>query len=326
MHALVTGGGGFLGRRVVELLVEAGHQVRTFSRKQYPELESLAVEQCAGDIADASAVRDACRGVESVFHTVAIAGVWGPWEMYHRTNTLGTQHVVDACRREGVRRLVFTSSPSVTFAAGPQENVDESAPYPEDWLCAYPHTKALAEQKVLEAHSDTLLTCALRPHLIWGPGDPHLIPRVIDRAKSGRLRRVGDGTNLVDMVYVDNAAWAHLDADQALTAGRAGGMAFFISQGTPVNCWDWINQILELAGVPPVTKSISFPTAWRLGHLLETVYRWLGKRSEPPMTRFVAAQLAHSHYFSIAAAERELGYHARVSTEDGMTRLGEALA
>src|SRR6185295_5247787 len=166
-----------------------------------------------------------------------------------------------------VRRLVFTSSPSVTFAGRDQCGVDESVPYPTKWLCHYAHTKALAEQLVLEASGQHhLLACALRPHLIWGPGDQHLIPRLLDRARKGQLRQVGIGRNLIDAAYVENAAAAHLLAADALQPGSpVCGKAYFITNGEPVNCWQWINEILALAGLAPITRGVPLPVAYAAG-------------------------------------------------------------
>ena len=324
---LVTGGGGFLGRYIVEQLVARGDVVRSFSRSRYDELDVLGVEQIAGDVRDPVAVGKACSGVEVVFHTAALAGIWGPWKTYYEINTLGTRHVIRACREQGVSRLVYSSSPSVTFDGQPQCGVNESVPYPTTWMCHYPHTKALAEQEVLAADAPgQLRTCALRPHLIWGPRDQHIIPRLLDRARSGKLRIVGDGTNLVDTVYVENAAEAHLLADIALRneGSPVGGAVYFISQGEPVNCWDWLNEVLRLFGVPEVRRSISFGTASRLGAALEAVYRACGVVSEPRMTRFLAAQLAKSHYFDISRARRDLGYEPSISIAEGMRRLANS--
>ena len=277
MNALVTGGGGFLGRYLVEQLVARGDRVRVLGRGSYPELDALGVETVRGDVADRQTAVEACRGVDVVFHAAAISGIGGPWDLYYRTNTLGTRHVVEGCLAHGVGRLVYTSSPSVTFDGTDQRGVNESAPYPTQWLAHYPRSKALAEQHVLESSGrQGLLCCALRPHLIWGPRDRHLIPRLLARARSGRLRRVGDGTNLIDMVYVENAAAAHLRAADALVPGSVvAGRAYFISQGEPVNCWQWIDEILALAGLPPVKRAISFSSAWRVGAAMETVYRLL---------------------------------------------------
>jgi nucleoside-diphosphate-sugar epimerase len=264
--------------------------------------------------------------MDVVFHVAAVAGLGGPWAKYFETNTLGTDNVISGCLKHSVARLVYTGSPSVTFDGSPQCGVDESAPYPDKWLAHYPHTKALAEQLVLRANGTQLATCSLRPHLIWGPRDRHLIPKLLDRARRGRLVRVGDGANLIDTVYVENAAEAHLLAADVLKPGSpAAGRAYFISQGEPVSCWEWINELLQLAGLPPVSKSVSFSAAWRLGWLCERIWTLLRKQSDPPMTRFLAAQLAHSHYFDISAARRDLGYTPRVSMQEGMRRLGAAV-
>jgi nucleoside-diphosphate-sugar epimerase len=322
MKALVTGANGFLGQYVVEMLRAHGHQVRALCRRPFASLDALGVETVLADLRDAARVAAACRDIDVVFHTAAIAGIWGKWKDYYNVNVRGTEHVLAGCRLHGVSKLVFTSSPSVTFAGRDQCGIDESAPYPTDWLCHYPHTKALAEQAVLAANGSTLATCALRPHLIWGPRDQQLIPRLLDRAKRGRLRRVGEGKNLIDIIHVQNAAEAHLQAAQALSVGSAvAGKAYFLSQGEPVNCWQWIDQLLELADLPKVTKSLSLPTAVRLGRLCETTYRVLHLPGEPPMTRFLALQLGTSHYFNISRAQTDFGYAPTISTAEGMQSL-----
>jgi nucleoside-diphosphate-sugar epimerase len=323
VRALVTGAGGFLGLYLVEQLVARGDAVRALCRGNYPELQALGVEIIRADLRDREAVIAACQGVDVVFHAAGVAGIGGSWEHYYGINTRGTHYVVEGCRRHGVGRLVYTSSPSVTFDGNDQCGVDESAPYPKRWLGHYQHTKALAEQHVLAANGTAgLWTCSLRPHLIWGPRDRHLIPKLLDRARSGKLRRVGDGTNLVDTIYVENAALAHLQAADALRPGSpVAGRAYFLSQGEPVNCWQWIDQILGLAGLPPVCKSVSLRTAWNAGWVLEAIWKALRRSDDPPMTRFLAAQLATSHYFDITAARRDFGYCPPISTEEGMRRL-----
>ncbi|PQO30534.1 NAD-dependent epimerase/dehydratase family protein [Bremerella cremea] len=330
MSMLVTGGGGFLGRYIVEQLLELGEEVRVLSRQRYPELEQLGVECFQGDLRDKEAVEKAVRGCEVVFHVAAIAGIWGRWPDYYGINVEGTQNIIAACEAWNVERLVYCSSPSVTFDGTDQKGVNESAPYPEMWLAHYPHSKALAEQMVLAANRPgSLLTCALRPHLIWGPRDQHLIPRLIQRAKTGKLRIVGDGKNLVDMVYVENAASAHIQAAGALLIApdQVGGKAYFITQGAPVRLWDWINDILALEGLPPVRKRVSANVAYYAGAMMETAYKMVGRmKEEPRMTRFLARQLATHHYFDISSARHDLQYAPKVSTEEGMRRLGEELA
>ena len=327
MNALVTGGGGFLGRYLVEQLLERGTQVRCFSRGRYPELESLGVETIQGDLRDLEATMAACQGIDVVFHVAGVAGIWGPRGYYHGINANGTANMLAAAEGQGVARFVYTSSPSVTFDGNDQCHIDETAPYTPTWLCHYPHSKAIAEQLVLQANgSHGLMTCALRPHLIWGPRDEHLIPRLLDRARQGKLRRIGDGTNLIDIVYVENAARAHLQAADAMEPGAAVcGRAYFISQGQPVNCWAWINELLEIAKLPPVTKSISLRAAWNAGLVLESVHRALRLPGEPRMTRFLAAQLARSHYFDITRAREDFGYSPQITTVEGMKHLAEDL-
>ncbi len=332
MHTLVTGGGGFLGRYMVEQLLARGDRVRSFGRRAYPELETLGVEVVRGDLADQGAVVAACDGVDLVFHVAARPGVSVQRLPYVQANVHGTKNVLHGCLTHGISRLIYTSSPSVTFAGEDQNGVDESVPVALDWLIRhrshYSSTKAIAEQRVLQANGEQLRTCALRPHLIWGPRDQHLIPRLIAKAKAGRLRRVGTGANLVDMIYVENAAEAHLQAGEALSQENSpvAGNAYFLSQGEPVDCWQWIDEILALAGLAPVKKSISRQAAWRVGALLEATYGLLGIRSEPAMTRFLAAQLATSHWFDISAARRDFGYEPRISASEGMQRLSRWLA
>ncbi len=328
MRALVTGGGGFLGLAIVKRLHVRGDFVRSLSRGEHPELQALGVETVRGDIADTGVVNAAAAGCDIVFHVAAKAGVWGAYSDYHRANVVGTENVIAACLAQRVGKLVYTSSPSVVFDGRDEAGIDESAPYPQRYLTHYPQTKALAERAVLQANGaalvggGTLSTVALRPHLIWGPGDNHLVPRLIERARLGKLRRVGSGTNLVDTVYIDNAAEAHvLAADKLEPDSPVAGRAFFISNGEPLPLWDLIDRMLACADLPPVTRSISATTAYGVGGLLELVYALLGRVDEPPMTRFVAWHLATAHWFRIEAAQRAFGYQPTVTVDEGLRRL-----
>ncbi|MCX5882451.1 MAG: NAD-dependent epimerase/dehydratase family protein [Deltaproteobacteria bacterium] len=341
---LVTGGGGFLGKAIVRLLINRRDRVISFSRGHYSELESLGVKQVQGDISNPVAVENAVRGVDSVYHVAAKAGVWGDYKDYYRINTEGTRHVIAACKSCGVSRLIYTSSPSVVFDGGDMEGVDEAVPYPGSYHAAYPETKALAEQAVREAGGrfqtadgrrqrtgkicpaagEGLKTIILRPHLIWGPGDNHLVPRILNRAK--RLRRIGDGNNRVDVIYIDNAARAHLLAEEALIRQpELSGNVYFISQGKPVYLWKMIDDILQAGGLSPVKRSISSRAAFRIGAILEWFYKSFAIKEEPQMTRFVARELSTSHWFDIRAAQRDLGYAPEVSTEEGLIRLSAYL-
>lgn len=322
MTALVTGGGGFLGGVIVRKLLARGDTVRSFSRTSHPGLAELGVEQVQGDLTDPDAIRRAAAGCEVVFHVAAKAGVWGHYADYHATNVIGTDNVIAACRVAGVPKLVFTSTPSVVHGGAGLAGVNESTPYPAHYEAHYPETKARAERAVLAANDATLSTVALRPHLIWGPGDPHLIPRVVARARAGKLRRVGADPVTVDVTYVDNAADAHLNAADRLAPGAAcAGRAYFVTNGEPVELWDFLNRVLAVHGLPAVTRVMPLWRAKLAGRVLEAVHTALRLPGEPPLTRFVASQLGTSHWYDIAAARRDLGYEPKVSVAEGLRRL-----
>jgi len=324
---LVTGGTGFLGRHLVARLLAAGRPVTVLARRADPALVARGVRFITASLDDASAVAAACAGHATVFHTAAKVGVWGRYGDFFRTNVLGTRAILAGCRAHGVARLVYTSTPSVVYNGQSLANADESLPLATSCPSPYPLTKAIAEREVLAANSappSGLCTVALRPHLIWGVGDPHLVPRVLARARAGRLRIIGDATNRVDMVHVANAVDAHLAAEQALSSPQpstACGRPYFITNGEPVLLWEWINQLLTALGEPPVTRRLSLSTAFALGAVCETLWRVLPVATEPPMTRFIAAELAKDHWFNLAAARRDLGYEPRVSMAAGTAEL-----
>lgn len=321
---LVTGASGFVGGHLARRLLAAGRRVRALARSPLPELAALGAEVVSADVADREAMRAACGGVGTVFHTAARVGVWGPRAEFERTNVGGAESVLAACRDQHVPRLVFTSSPSVVFNDADLAGVDESQPRGTVFPADYPRTKAEAERRILEAHAPgTLATCALRPHLIWGVGDRNLIPRVVARARAGRLRIVGTGTNIVDLTLVDNVVDAHLCAERALAqpGSPPGGRAYFITNGEPVELWPWINALLARLGIAPVHRRLGLPAARAIGAACELTWSTLRLRGEPPMTRFVASELAKHHWFRIDAARRDLGYAPRVTMAEGLEAL-----
>ncbi|MBI1372372.1 MAG: NAD-dependent epimerase/dehydratase family protein [Phycisphaera sp.] len=339
MKVLVTGGGGFLGGAIVRRLIARGDEVVTLQRGDYAWLREAGAAVVAGDIADFDTARRAAEGCDVVFHVAAKAGVWGALAEYRRINVIGTDSVMRAARDAGVTRVVYTSSPSVTFSGHDERGVNESTPYPHHYLTHYPATKAEAERHVLNANGldgderdgvAPMATVSLRPHLIWGPGDNHLVPRIVDRARRGKLKIVGDGANLVDSTYIDNAVDAHLlAADQLMEYGAdaaCAGKAYFITNGEPVPIRELIDRIIGAAGLPPVRKHVSPGVAYAAGAVLEAVYRLFGIKSEPLMTRFVARQLSTAHWYDISAAKRDLGYEPRVSIDAGMIELREWLS
>jgi 2-alkyl-3-oxoalkanoate reductase len=326
MKALVTGGGGFLGGAVVRLLQQRGEAVRSLTRSAYPWLDELGVEQSLGDLADPEAVERAVIGCDIVFHTAAKAGVWGRYSDFFNTNVTGTENVIAACKKHGIRKLVYTSTPSVVHGGGDIEGGNESLPYPTHFDAYYPATKATAEKAVLAANGPGFATVALRPHLIWGPSDPHLIPRLLTRARSGKLRRIGSRPVKVDATYIDNAADAHILAGDRLNAGSpVAGKVYFISNGEPVELWPFIDRILAAAGLPPLTRTVPAWQARLAGRVLEGLYWLFRLPGEPPMTRFVANQMSTAHWYDISAAKRDLGYEPKISVEEGLQRIAESL-
>ncbi len=322
MKVLVTGAGGFLGSAIAHRLIERGDSVRSFSRGFHPALDALGIEQCRGDLADAQAVHEACRGVDLVYHVAAKAGIWGRHRDFYEANVVGTRNVLEACRLAGIARLVYTSSPSVVFDGTDMEGVDESVPYPAHYRASYPETKATAERLVLEANGADFATVSLRPHLIWGPGDTNLIPGILARGRNGALRRIGHSEKRVDFTYIDNAAEAHLCAADRLAPGApAAGRAYFISQAEPVPLWDFINRVLDCAGLPPVERSVPRSIAYASGAFLEIAYRLLPVSGEPRLTRFLVEELSTAHWFDITAARRDFGYDPVVGMEEGFRRL-----
>lgn len=327
MKILVTGGGGFLGQAICRPLIVRGYEVASFNRGAYPELDALGVRQIRGDLADGDAVCEAARGMDAIFHNAAKAGAWGSYESYRLANVAGTDNVIAACRAHGIGKLVYTSTPSVTHRAShPVAGGNEvNTPYGEHFKAAYPISKTIAEKAVLAANGAALATVALRPRLIWGPGDNQLLPRLVARARAGRLRFVGDGNNLIDSTYIDNAAQAHLDAFDHLAVGSVcAGKPYFISNGDPRSARETVNALLGAVGAPQVQGTIPFGIAYAAGALLEAAWRVLPLKGEPPMTRFLAEQLATTHWYDISAARRDFGYTPHVGFDEGLRRLAAA--
>jgi nucleoside-diphosphate-sugar epimerase len=319
-RVLVTGGGGFLGGAIVKRLVKRGGHVRSLSRKFYPGLETMGVDQIQGDISDSETVARACEDRTIVYHVAAKPPPWGRYEDYHQTNVVGTQNIIDSCLDQDQSRLIFTSTPSVVHNGKDIEGADESMPYPKKFSCHYAKTKAIAEQLVVKASRKKLKTIILRPHKIWGPGDNQILTRLVARAK--RLKQIGDGKNLIDVTYIDDAADAHiLAADKLGEDPDLSGNIYFISQGEPVLAWYIINEFLKAGGCSPVKKSVPFRIAWVAGALLEVVYKFCHLSGEPYLTRFMVEAVSQTNWFKIDAAIRDLGYDPQISIDKGLRRL-----
>ena len=326
MKALVTGGGGFLGSAIVKALLRRGDVVKTIQRGDYPFLKELGTETYKGDLTEFNDINEAVKDCDVVFHVAAKAGVWGHYDDYYQANVVATKNVLEACRKNKVANLVYTSTPSVVFNGESEEGINETAPYAKTFFNAYQKTKAEAEKMVINENSESLKTVSLRPHLIWGPGDNHLVPRIINRAKAGRLKLVGKEDYKVDSCYIDNAAIAHiLAADELMTNGKCAGKSYFISNDEPLTMADLINKILAAASLPAINKRVPVKVAYIVGAILEIVYKTLNIKSEPIMTRFVARQLSTAHWFDLTNAKRDFGYKALISIDEGMQRLKESL-
>ncbi len=327
MKVLVTGGGGFLGSAICKRLVDAGHGVCSFSRSRHAGLEPLPVEQRLGDIANLESFAAATEDVEAIVHSAGNVGAWGRLDDFYEANVRGTDVVLAVCELHRIRKLVFTSSPSVVQNGADLEGVNESAPYATHFSSYYAHTKKLAEERVLAANGEELATVALRPHFIWGPGDPNLLPRILELASNGHLRLIGDKPKKIDTTYIDNAAEAHRLALEKIEVGSPiAGKIYFVSQGEPITHEALINAWLKAGGFPPETRRMSPGMARFLGATMETLYAALRIRREPPLTRFKVEQLSTAHWFNIAAARRDLGYAPKISTSEGLVRLSEHLA
>lgn len=322
MNILITGAGGFLGKCLAKSLLDKGHRVSNFSRNEHPELDQMGVRTITGDLSVKRDVIRALSGFDAVFHMASKVGMWGSYEDFYETNVLGTQNLITACRIHQVNKIIYTSSPSVVFGKKSIEGADESLSYPREYISHYAKTKALAEQEIIHANNSTFNTVSLRPHLIFGPGDPHIFPKLIQRAREGKLKQVGDGKNIVDVIYVQNAVDAHILALEKLCnekmKGEVAGKSFFLAQEKSVNLWEFINQILTGHGVNKVKRKVPAFIAYGVGSFLEGVYNFFSIKSEPAMTRFVALQLSKSHYFDHTAAREKLGYTPKIELNEAL--------
>lgn len=324
MRVLVTGGSGFLGMEICRRLVARGTTVSSLSRRPSPALQSLGVRQHQGDLADPAAVSRALADCDAVIHNAALAGVSGPLLPYWNTNVRGTRNVIDQCRAHGISTLVHTSTASVVFQPGGLRNADEGCSYPDRHLAAYPATKARAEALVLAANSPDLATVSLRPHIIWGPGDPHFAPALARAVRAGRLVMPGDGTNLVDTTHLHTAAHAHLLAlDRLQQGGPIGGRAYFITQDDPRPLRDITAHFLRAAGLRATWCTVPTPLVRAAAAACETFLRLTGRARTHALSRFLVAELVHPHWFSIEAARRDLGFEPPVTFEAGITGLSD---
>lgn len=323
MKAFITGGGGFIGYALACELVKQGFKVTSFSRNDYPALREIGVDINRGDITDANSVLKACENMDIIFHIAAKAGTSGYYSDYFKTNVTGTSNIIHACKINKIKYLIYTSSASVVFDGKDIEGSDESLPYPAHPVSHYTATKAIAEQLIIKANSSSLRTLALRPHLVYGQGDNHLFPGIISRAKTGRLRRIGSCKNLVDVSYIDNVVMGHINAARAMIDNPAvTGKAYFITNGTPVLLWDFLDMILQASGLEALKKRVPVWVATIISHMSESFQR-LSANDQGTLTPFIVSELTHSHWFDISKARRLLNYNPKISNKEGLSKMIE---
>ena len=321
MRVLVTGGGGFLGSSICRQLAARGDDVIAYQRGSAGHLAAQGVRSARGEITDGASLSAALAGCDAVVHAAGKAGIWGPPSEYQRINVDGTETVLRACRNEGVRGLVYTSSPSIVHGGSDMGGVDESVPVARRFKAPYPASKAQAEECVLASNGDRLKTVALRPHLIWGPGDPHILPRLAARAKGGTLALPGPD-KLVDTIFVENAALAHVNAlDELCFKGRCAGNPYFVTNDEPMPQGEIIGKLLAAIGIDVRIRAVPVGLAKTAGAVCEFAWRWLRLPSEPPVTRFSVEQLATAHWFDTSASKRDFGYRPRFTIAEGLQAL-----
>jgi nucleoside-diphosphate-sugar epimerase len=314
MRALVTGGTGFLGGHLVSALRAQHNNVVAMGRDgvKCQALAATGIKTVQAALTDRAAVLHACKDIDVVFHVGAMSTPWGSYDDFHAANVVGTRNVIDGCLEHRVSRLVHVSSPSVTFHNRDQFAVDESTPYPPHFLSAYSSTKKLAEDLVNQTR-DKLSVVIIRPKAIFGPGDNSLLPRIIAAARAGRLRQIGDGSNLVDLTYVENVVRALLlAADKTAAAGRT----YYITNGEHILLWPLLRTVIAAHGCNANLRALPFSLAYMMAAFMEL--RAWRTGVEPPLTRYAVATLARTQTYNIAAARRDLGYIPSLSVEDGV--------
>lgn len=324
MKILVTGGGGFLGSSICRQLAILDHEVIAFQRSPAEHLEAAGIRSARGDITNMEQLSAAALGAQAIIHTAGKAGVWGDPEDYRRINVTGTTNVIETCKTLAIPILVHTSSPSIVHTGGDISGADESLPIADHFSAPYPATKAEAEKRVTAANSSGLKTVSLRPHLIWGPGDPHILPRLAAKASGGTLALPGPD-KIIDTIFVENAAQAHVNALQELAGpARCAGKAYFVTNNEPMPQGEIIRKLLAAIGIDVKIRAIPAGLAKTAGALCETAWRTFGLKSEPPVTRFSVEQLATAHWYDTSAAERDFGYTPKISIAEGLELLSSA--
>ncbi len=312
--ALVIGGTGFLGRYLVQELLENGVAVSVLCRNKSAFWKDMGVEFYYGSITDQSIVDASVAGNDCVFHLAAKAGVWGAYDEYYAPNVLGTENVINSCLKHKVPKLIYTSTPSIVTYKKPIRNGDEDLKMPTAYYNNYQRTKKIAERKVLEANSDAFQTVSIRPQAIWGIGDTHIFPRILKKLKKGKLKIIGTGHTKTSISFVKNVAWAHFLASKA---AHIGGNAYFINDEKEVDLWGWIDECAQSIHCKLPQKKISKKLAFSIATMLELCYKIAHISSDPPFTRYTVSKVSTDYYFSISKAKKDFGYFEKYDIHKG---------
>ena len=323
--SLVTGGCGFLGAAIARGLQARGDRVIVLDVAEECPLEN--VEYRRVDIRDEAAVIEACRGADTIVHNASIVHTkWNKVDVVWAVNLGGTENMLKAAKENGIERFIYVSSGSVVYEGKDIENGDESLPYASTSQAPYADSKIEAEKRVLAANGDGgLATCALRPHVVFGPGDQRFLPALLKNAKAGRLRaQIGRGVWLSDYTYVTNMVDAVLLADAALEKDGlesiAAGSAYFITNGEPMPFWDFVRKVAARLGFPPIKYTVPKSLMYGIAAVKEGIDTLKGGtlNAEDGLTRFAIRYMCTHHYFSIDKARRELGYDPSISVDEGI--------
>jgi len=327
--AVITGAGGFVGRHLAERLVQAGVPVIASDLRD-PGISGARFVAC--DIRDRAACDRLVQSASTVYHVASMvqtkqSGSEPIWAVNHG----GTRNMLAASQAHGIQRFVYVSSASVVYQGKDIENGDESLPYAAASQAPYADSKIAAERDVLAAHDPSgLVTCAIRPHVIYGPGDGRFLPAILRRAQSGTLRfGVGREDKLSDFTYIDNLIDSLVLANQRLLDDPTlGGRAWFVTNGEPMGFWDFVDRVLVAMNLPKIKGRIPYSIAYALAALAEHTNSLLGRDAGPEngFTRFAVRYMCTHHYFSIENARRDLGYQPAVNIDEGIRRTIAKLA
>lgn len=326
---VVTGGGGFVGRHLVDALRARGDEVTVIEFSG--EAHRSDVTWVPGDVRDAEVVGAACEGADTVFHNASIVhtrrnrqhDVWS-------VNLDGTRVVLKACQDHGVPRLVYVSSASAVYEGRDIRDGDEGLPYSRVSQAPYADSKIAAEKLVLAANGEAgVSTCAIRPHVVFGPGDTRFLPAILERARKGRLKfAVGSPKKLSDFTYVDNLTDALLAASERLAPDSpVAGQAYFVTNGEPMPFFGFVEKVIERLDLPKIKGRVPYAVAWTVAAIAEGVDTLRGGTlgRETGLSRFAVRYMCTDHYFSIEKARRDLGYEPKVSLAEGIERTCAAI-